>query len=118
VLAALGIFAIARQNSIDKWEFPPHFTIMVDTVTLDSTGRVVIPKGMREELNLAAGDALTVETDGERVTLSPIRPASPMRKKNGIWVFHSGEAIPVSEPDRVLQEQRRARDRMLLGPKK
>jgi AbrB family looped-hinge helix DNA binding protein len=97
-----------------------HFNIpsMADTVTLDSTGRVVIPKGMRDELRLEPGDTLTVQSDGERVTLCPVRPESRMRKKNGIWVFQGSGPISAEEVDRVLQQQRRERDGQLLGLKK
>jgi AbrB family looped-hinge helix DNA binding protein len=85
---------------------------------LDGTGRVVIPKGMRDELRLEPGDTLRVESDGERVTLCPVRPESPMRKKNGIWVFRGGGSISAEEVDRVLQRQRRERNDQLLGPNK
>lgn len=91
---------------------------MSDTVTLDSTGRVVIPKGMRDELHLEAGDKLNVESDGNSVVLSRVRPEHRMRKKKGIWVFQAGEPIPADEFDRVLQEQRLARSRQILGLKK
>ena len=91
---------------------------MVDTVTLDSTGRVVIPKDLRDELHLEAGDKLNVECDGDRVVLSRVRPENRMRRKNGIWVFQAGEPISADEFDRILQDQRRERDRQLLGLKK
>ena len=92
--------------------------IMSDTVTLDSTGRVVIPKGLRDELHLEAGEKLSVESDGDRVVLSRIRPEQRMRKKKGIWVFQAGEPMSGDEFDRVLQKQRRERERQLLGLKK
>jgi AbrB family looped-hinge helix DNA binding protein len=94
------------------------FPFMGDTVILDSTGRVVIPKELRDELHLEAGDKLEVRSDGERVTLSRVRPENRMRKKSGIWVFQAGEPLSADEFDRVLQEQRRERDRQLLGLKK
>ncbi|HEY4115794.1 MAG TPA: AbrB/MazE/SpoVT family DNA-binding domain-containing protein [Rhizomicrobium sp.] len=92
---------------------------MADQVTLDSTGRVVIPKELRDELHLEAGDKLTVKSDGQGVTLRPVRPEPRMRKKQGIWVFQGGGGpISAEEFDRVLQEQRHERDRQILGLKK
>jgi AbrB family looped-hinge helix DNA binding protein len=103
---------------IDKWEMGFILPFMPDTVTLDSTGRVVIPKGLRDELHLEPGDTLAVESDGERVTLRPVRSEPRMRKKKGIWVFQAGEPMSGDEFDRVLQKQRRERERQLLGLKK
>ena len=91
---------------------------MSDTVTLDSTGRVVIPKGLRDELHLEAGDKLSVESDGDKIVLSRVRLENRMRKKNGIWVFQAGEPMSADDFDQVLQDQRRERDRQLLGLKK
>lgn len=90
---------------------------MVDTVTLDGTGRVVIPKELREELHLEAGDKFTVETDGEKVTLSRVRPKNRMRKEHGIWVFQGGEGtITVEEVNKVLADIREGRDRSFFEP--
>jgi len=53
------------------------------TVTLDGAGRVVIPKTLRDELHLEAGDRMELESEGENVTLRPVRSASPLRKEDG-----------------------------------
>src|SRR5215470_8599501 len=63
-----------------------HHTIrpfMNTNVTLDGAGRIVIPKDLRDQLRLAPGDTLSVESDGERVTLRPVRSESAMRKEHG-----------------------------------
>jgi AbrB family looped-hinge helix DNA binding protein len=41
-------------------------------LTIDKAGRVVIPKPLREELHLEAGDALEMESAGEQITLRPV----------------------------------------------
>ena len=108
-------FALSLTNGNSQVIIPQ----LTDRATLDSAGRIVIPKGMRDELQLEPGDSLTVESDGERVTLRPVRPHSPMRKKNGSWVFHAGgEPITTEEANQVLEEQQRARERMFIGLKK
>jgi AbrB family looped-hinge helix DNA binding protein len=84
-------------------------------VTLDSGGRVVIPKSLRDELRLAAGDALTLVSDGETITLRPVRSSSPLRKERGIWVFHTGRQLSVEETERALEALRQERDRGTHG---
>jgi AbrB family looped-hinge helix DNA binding protein len=88
---------------------------MNTTVTLDRAGRVVIPKNLRDELRLAPGDSLTLESDGDRVTLRPIRSASALRKEHGIWVFRGGRKITAKETDRALEGVRQERDGELRG---
>lgn len=84
---------------------------MNTTVTLDSAGRVVIPKVIRDELRLEAGDAMELESEGERVTLRPVRSASPLRKERGVWVFRQGKRLPAAVTDKVLEDLRDRRDR-------
>ena len=88
---------------------------MSTTVTLDQGGRVVIPKTVRDELRLAPGDTLALESDGERVLLRPVRSASPLRKEQGIWVFRSGRKLPAAETDLALESLREERDRANRG---
>jgi AbrB family looped-hinge helix DNA binding protein len=83
---------------------------MNTTVTLDKAGRVVIPKTLRDELRLEPGDSLSLESEGESVTLSPVRSASPLRKKRGVWVFHGGGKIGAAVTDDVLRSIRAQRD--------
>jgi AbrB family looped-hinge helix DNA binding protein len=84
---------------------------MNTTVTLDGAGRVVIPKPLRDELGLAPGDTLTLESDGDRVMLRPVRSSSPLRKEDGVWVFRGGRQIPAGDTDRVLDALREERTR-------
>jgi AbrB family looped-hinge helix DNA binding protein len=90
---------------------------MTQIVTLDSAGRVVIPRGLRDELRLQPGDTLALESDGERVVLRPVRSKSAMRKEHGIWVFRSGRKMPATEADEALAELRRSRKPSLRGPR-
>lgn len=84
-------------------------------VTLDKAGRVVIPKSLRDELRLAPGDSLALESDGERVTLRPVRSGSALRKEHGIWVFRGGKKLSSAETDRALESLRQARARHVRG---
>jgi AbrB family looped-hinge helix DNA binding protein len=87
---------------------------MTTTITLDQAGRVLIPKALREELELEPGDALHLESEGEKILLRPVRGTMPLQKEDGIWVLRLGEPLRVS-PEKVLQELRAERDRSNLG---
>ena len=72
-------------------------------LTIDRAGRIVLPKPLRDELQLSPGDALEVDKLGEEITLRPVRGSGPLRKKRGVWVFRTGEALtpPAYEPLRT-----------------
>lgn len=84
-------------------------------VILDKAGRVVIPKTLRDELRLAPGDTLALESDGERMTLRPVRSGSALCKERGIWVFRGGRPVPAAETNRALEGLRQSRDRQARG---
>jgi AbrB family looped-hinge helix DNA binding protein len=58
--------------------------LMAITTTIDKAGRVVIPKSVRDELHLEPGAAVEIATDGEQVTMRPVRETSRLRKKQGV----------------------------------
>ncbi len=88
---------------------------MPDTVTLDKAGRLVLPKGVRDELQLGPGDALEIETNGQQITLRPRRPHPVLEKEQGIWVFRTGTPLPASVATEALRQARDERDRRNLG---
>ena len=90
---------------------------MNTTVTLDKAGRVVIPKTLRDELHLEAGDRMELESAGESVTLRPVRSASPLRKEQGVWVFRGNKRLAAAATDKVLRGMRDQRDVNSRGPR-
>ena len=68
-----------------------HFVMpMTAKITIDKAGRVVIPKPLREQLRLGPGDTLALRSEGECITLQPVRPQAPLKKEHGIWVYQGG----------------------------
>ncbi|MBI3941086.1 MAG: AbrB/MazE/SpoVT family DNA-binding domain-containing protein [Acidobacteria bacterium] len=88
---------------------------MNTTVTLDKAGRVVIPKTLRDELHLEPGDTLELESEGESVTLRPVRASTPLRKERGVWVFRTGRKLAAADTDKVLRDIRAKRDHKNAG---
>jgi AbrB family looped-hinge helix DNA binding protein len=90
---------------------------MATTLTIDKAGRIVLPKPLREELQLQPGDSLEVNTSGEEITLRPLRGDSPLKKKRGVWVFQTGEPLTDATVQKTTREIRRDREGQILGKK-
>jgi AbrB family looped-hinge helix DNA binding protein len=86
---------------------------MTTKVTLDKAGRVVLPKPLRDQMQLAAGDTLQLESEGESITLRPVRPKATLKKECGIWVYQ-GDSTDTSIPD-LLDHEREKRLRESRG---
>lgn len=84
-------------------------------LTIDKAGRVVIPKPLREKLHLQPGDSLEMESAGEQITLRLVRGTGPLIKEHGVWVFHTGQPLPSSATDEMLQLIREDRDLANFG---
>ena len=84
-------------------------------LTIDKAGRVVIPKSLRDTLNLGAGDTLELESSGEQITLRPVRGTGPLVQQHGVWVFRADEPLAATATDEVLERVRRERDLDNLG---
>src|SRR5258708_38228089 len=83
--------------------------IMTSMLTVDKEGRVVLPKPVRDELQLSPGDSLELESSEERIVLRPVRGTGRLRKKRGIWVFRTGEPLSASTVNQAISETRRER---------
>jgi AbrB family looped-hinge helix DNA binding protein len=84
-------------------------------LTVDKAGRVVLPKPVRDELQLAAGDSLELESSEDRIVLRPVRGTAGLRKKQGIWVLDVNEPISVEAVNRTIRDIRREREESWLG---
>ena len=87
---------------------------MNTTLTVDKAGRVVLPKPLRDELQLSAGDSLALESSGDQIVLRPVRGAATMRQKQGFWVFRTGQPISSESVDETIRQIRDERGRVAL----
>jgi AbrB family looped-hinge helix DNA binding protein len=88
---------------------------MTTKLTIDKAGRIVLPKPVRDQLQLSPGDALQLDSSGEKITLRPVRENAQLRKKRGVWVYSAGEPLAASVVDATTQDIRSERAGRALG---
>jgi AbrB family looped-hinge helix DNA binding protein len=88
---------------------------MTTTLTIDRAGRLVLPKPVREELQLSAGDSLELESSEDQIVLRPVRGAATMRKKQGVWVMGTGRPLSAEVVSQTIQKIRNQRGRVDAG---
>ena len=81
-------------------------TTMDTKVTIDTAGRIVIPRSIRNELRIEPGDALELQSDDRAITLRPMRSTAPLKKERGVWVFRSGNKLTVEDVAKVIKNTR------------
>jgi AbrB family looped-hinge helix DNA binding protein len=91
-------------------KFQDKTVAMNAKLRVDKLGRIVLPKLVRDQLQLAPDDQLELETLDDRITLRPSRGTAQLRKKHGVWVFHCGEPLSASTVEETLGQVRRERD--------
>jgi AbrB family looped-hinge helix DNA binding protein len=77
-------------------------------LTIDKSGRIVVPKLLRERLGLKPGTKLEVPEQVGGVLLRKVEEQPAMVKIDGLWV-HRGIAQPGANWDRVIEEVREER---------
>jgi len=78
----------------------------------------VLPKPMREELQLSPGDSLEVESSEEGVVLRPVRGHGRIYKKQGVWVMNTGVPLSAEVVEKTIRQIRREREQRFLGKPK
>ncbi len=76
---------------------------------------MVLPKPVRDKLQLAPSDQLELGISDDKIPLRPLRGTAQLRKKCGGWVFHSGEPLAASTVEETIEQIRRARDFRNVG---
>ncbi len=57
-------------------------------ITIDRTGRVVIPKELRQRYHLQPGTELEIAGDARGIRIAPVRTTPSLQSKDGILVHH------------------------------
>ncbi len=90
---------------------------MKTQITVDTGGRVLIPKELRDRLGVGPGDVLELSEASEQITLKPVRQTMPLEKRHGFWVYtgqpQAGGGGASSET--LVADDREARAISLLG---
>ncbi|MBV8592554.1 MAG: AbrB/MazE/SpoVT family DNA-binding domain-containing protein [Acetobacteraceae bacterium] len=82
-------------------------------LTIDTSGRIVVPKPLRERLGLKPGTELEVLEQPDGVFLRKVEERPALVKIDGLWV-HCGIAQPGTNWDRLIQEIREERIESIL----
>jgi AbrB family looped-hinge helix DNA binding protein len=90
---------------------------MNTTVSIDRAGRLVLPKPVRQQLQLEAGESLELESFEDHIVLRPVRGNGSMYKKQGVWVFRAGAPLKASVVRETIRRVRKDREQTLLGRK-
>ena len=75
---------------------------------IDKSGRIVVPKSLRERLGLKPGTELEVFDQHSGVLLRRVKEQPALVKVDGLWV-HRGVPQPGANWDRIINEVREER---------
>lgn len=86
------------------------------TVTMDSSGRLVIPRNIREQLQLRSGSRLNLEVKGDGFFLAPL-PSQDARivERGGRLVIESAEVLTGGAVREAIVGDRNERIKQLSG---
>jgi AbrB family looped-hinge helix DNA binding protein len=77
-------------------------------VPIDQAGRIVLPKGVRQELAIQAGDTFTVSIQGTAVTLTPKKQSAGFARRGNALVFSTSgrSGLDKDMVNAILEESR------------
>jgi AbrB family looped-hinge helix DNA binding protein len=81
---------------------------------IDSAGRFILPKRIRDRFRLTAGSRLELEEHPGELVLRPIEQTPAVVRRNGHWVY-VGEVPSGFDWDSMVDKDREDRDREILG---
>jgi AbrB family looped-hinge helix DNA binding protein len=92
-------------------------------VSVDSGGRILLPKKIRQRLGLAAGDELDVEFPApgladageDAILLRVVRPEVPLRREGKFWVYRGGTSPPMDVVGMIAAEREARSESILPG---
>ncbi len=77
------------------------------TRKVDNLGRIVLPKELRDSLEIGTGDALEIFVDGENVVLNKYEPCCIFcGEASGVWNFKSKNICEKCSNDFIVEHNR------------
>lgn len=83
--------------------------------TMDSAGRLVIPKEIRREARLAPGAPLEVRWRDGRIEIEPAPTAVRLQRKGRLLVAVPKKKLPKLTPETVEQTRTKLLDKRAIG---
>jgi|HubBroStandDraft_1064217.scaffolds.fasta_scaffold1425614_1 AbrB family looped-hinge helix DNA binding protein len=84
-------------------------------VEIDKSGRIVVPKKLRDELHLTPGTRLRIERAGEQIVLEQDYPEPRLELRDGLLVMVGGPPIGDDDVLDLIDKQRERRMRFVSG---
>ena len=84
-------------------------------LTIDKSGRIVVPKRLRDALGMQAESELEISPQSDGMFVRVVRDDSALVRIDGLWV-HRGSARPDADWNRVLDDVRAERVATILKP--
>jgi AbrB family looped-hinge helix DNA binding protein len=92
--------------------------MMKAKLNIDRAGRVVLPKTIRDRLQLGPGESLEIESFEDHIVLRPVRARATIRRELGVLVFDTGEPVTAADVRENIQKIRDERSDVALGSKR
>lgn len=83
-------------------------------VTLDESGRIVVPKPLRDRLGIGAGTELAIEVEDGRLVLKPIPERAVLDERDGLLISKAEVAVDV-DVQSVIDDVRAGRASTIAG---
>jgi AbrB family looped-hinge helix DNA binding protein len=89
---------------------------MKPEIPIDKAGRIVIPKRIRDALQIAPGDVFEIEVVDGEIILRPLRGRARVWKKRGVWVLSTGVPVTSEQLEQIRQDMYDERHARIENP--
>lgn len=83
-------------------------------VEIDKSGRIVVPKKLRDELHLTPGTRLRIERAGEQLVLEQEYPEPHLEVRDGFPMMVGGPPITVKDVNELIRQGYEERHRRIM----
>lgn len=79
---------------------------MTTIVSIDSVGRIVLPKALRDRFNLRPGRELELIAGSDHLELKPLDDTPSLVRSGSLWVHQGTARGPLGDAVRQMREDR------------